>query len=122
METINLTKLASTLQAYKNCIASNNIDWREKHLEFIESECLKLPSGSGIDNGITFDFENSSPGKLIFSLGFHHMNDNGYYEGWTDHKLVITPTFGHFNIKITGPNKRQIKDYLYDLFYSLFTV
>lgn len=121
METIELTNFALTLQAYKNCIASNNVEWAEKHKEFLDKECEKLPHGSGLDKGVKFDFEKSDSTKLIFTTSFHHMND-GYYNGWTDHIIKITPTFGHFNLAIGGTDKDQIKEYLFDLFYSVFTV
>jgi hypothetical protein len=122
METIELGKLANTIQAYKSCIESNNIEWKDKHKDYIDLECKKLPHGSGLDAGVTLDLENSTPSKLIFDLSFHHMDDNGYYDGWTDHKLIVTPEFGHYHIKITGQNKREIKDYLSQLFYEVFTV
>jgi hypothetical protein len=45
------------------------------------------------------------------------MNENGFYNGWSDHKVIVTPSlaFG-MNIKITGENRNDIKDFLFDVF------
>jgi len=122
METINLTKLASIIAAYKNCVQANSKEWQEKHKDYIDSECEKLPSGSGIDSGTQLILEDCTPEKLVFTLDFHNMNENGYYDGWTSFKLIVTPSFSGYNLKITGKDRNQVKDYLYDLFYSLFSI
>lgn len=123
MKTINVKELASKLTAYKICQKVNNLDWEFKHKDAIELMLYNLPSGSGLDNGVKFDWNNSNADKLVFTFSYHHLNENGYYEGWTDHKLIITPSLA-FGIKmnITGKDKNQVKEYLYDTFNDLFTV
>lgn len=118
--TINLTDLSGTFEAYKSCQASKNDIWESKHEDRINKLLEPLPSGSGIDSGTQFNWEDSTPQKLIFTLGFHHMNKNGYYDGWTEHKLIVTPNFGGYDLKITGRDRNQIKDYLCSLFDSIF--
>ncbi len=81
-----------------------------------------LPSGSGIDAGMKFDWQTSTSNKLVFTFSFHHLNGGGYYDGWTEHKLILTPTFGYFDSNITGQNKNDVKDYLYDVFHSVFSI
>lgn len=78
-----------------------------------------LPSGSGFDDKIRVDYEKSKPDKIVLNANFHHMDDNGYYCGWSYHTIVITPSleFG-FNLKITGQDKRQIKDYISEFTYN----
>lgn len=122
MQKINVRKLAGTFNAFQNCVKSNNVEWKEKHEDSINAMLENLPSGSGIDSGTKFEWELSNPEKLVFSFGFHHMNDAGYYDGWTEHKAIITPSlyFG-ININITGKNRNMIKDYLTDLFNDTFT-
>jgi len=75
-----------------------------------------LPCGSGFDNGTSFDVEKSSPNKLIFNTSFHHMSEHGYYTRWTDHKVTVTPSFWGFNVKVSGVNYNQIKDYIAECF------
>ena len=55
----------------------------------------RLPSGSGFDSGCALDLDASRPNKLVIHFGFHHMNDVGYYVGWTHHLLVIRPVGFH---------------------------
>jgi len=113
--------IAGTLQAYQRCIETNNITWKDKHEEKLNKLVDQLPSGSGIDAGIELDFEKSKPNKLIFNFSFHFMDDCGMYDGWIDYKLTVIPDlYNDFSLWITGRNKREIKDYLYEIFdYAL---
>lgn len=82
--------------------------------EFHELEDM-LPSGSGIDSGCKID-PGSKPDRIIITFSYHFMNETGYY-GWEDYRLYITPSLAYdFNMRITGPNRQQIKDYFYDMF------
>ena len=112
--------IAIALQARTNCKDASH-PWFDKWTETIGRETGNLPSGSGIDNAPKFDFDKSTPEKLVFDFGYHHMNDGGYYDGWTDHQLIVTPSlqFG-FSLRITGRDRNQTKDYLYETFqYAL---
>ena len=114
--------LANKLAAYHNCLAVNNTEWANKHEDKIE-ELVKeyMPSGSGFDNGTIFDFENSTGEKLVFNTSFHHMNNNGFYDGWTEHKVIVRPSLMHgFTLRITGRNKREIKQYIHECFHTSF--
>lgn len=82
-----------------------------------------MPSGSGIDCGTKLDIEKSTPTKLVFTFDYHHMNEHGYYCGWTSHKLIVTPTFDDFDMQIIGQHPSKTKHqtdwfhaYLYDTF------
>jgi hypothetical protein len=111
-------QISNRLHAMINCERSGNSEWYSKHEEVIHDICKnEMPSGSGFDSGTTFDFDNSTPEKLIFKTSFHHMNDGGCYDGWTDHKVIVTPSleFG-FNIKVTGRDRNNIKDYIVEMF------
>lgn len=93
----------------------------QTHGEELSRDALKrlagmLPSGSGINCGTTIDYPLSTENKIVLLTSFHHMDDVGMYDGWTEHKLTITPTFTGFNIAITGRNRNDIKDYLCDVY------
>lgn len=95
--------------------------YKDVHEEAIEGYCELLPSGSGIDSGVKFNWGKSKPEKLIFDFAYHHMND-GQYDGWTEHSVIITPSLPNkFNLKITGRDRDDIKEYLYDVFNDVFT-
>ncbi len=106
--------IARSLGAYTRCAKETNHPWTEKHKDNIE-RIIKdnLPHGSGFDNGTTLDFDKSTDNKLVFNTAFHHMDDNGFYCGWTNHTVTVLPelSFG-FSLKISGANTRGIKEYI----------
>jgi hypothetical protein len=107
-------QIASLIQARENCIKANNAEWKERHSEALENiEKNYLPSGSGIDSGSKILIDECKPNLIVLFVEFHHMNENGFYDGWTEHKLFITPSLTNdFDIRITGRNRNDIKDYL----------
>ena len=65
-----------------------------------------LPSGSGFDAGCELDFLASHPSKVVIRFGYHHMNDLGYYVGWTHWKLEIRPLgFTDYSTRLTLDHK-----------------
>ena len=72
-----------------------------------------LPVGSGIVATEVISVTNK---KIVISFDYQHMNDNGYYDGWTHHEARITATFGGYTMYISGRNRNDIKDYLHELF------
>jgi thiaminase len=98
---------------------SNTPDHVKMARERLDTILKEAPSGAGIDNGTRLDDINSTSKKLIFHANFHHMNDAGYYEGWTEHMVIVTPCLMHgFNLQITGKDRNQIKDYLHEVYQN----
>jgi len=95
--------------------ASNAQRWRHHALALTRDH---MPSGSGIDSGTTLDLEISTENKLVFDAPFHHMNDAGMYDGWTDHAVTVTPCLAApgFRIYISGRDRNNIKEYLGELY------
>lgn len=91
------------------------IDDAESVLDYIEKNLL--PSGSGVDSGTQIDRDKSNPGKIVLSTSYHHMDEGGCYDGWTEHTVIVTPSFSGFDLRITGRNRNDIKDYLGDRYY-----
>ena len=112
------SEIASLVQARLNCINSGNTEWEAKHEEKILALVKEyLPSGSGIDCGTEIDLDASNPNKLVFNFSYHHMNDGGMYDGWTEHKAIVTPDLASgFSLTITGRNRNQIKEYLHEVY------
>lgn len=113
-------QLASLVQARKNCADGTNPEWFERHGE----NATKLtddhmPHGSGFDSGTKLDLDASSGERLVFHTEYHHMNEVGFYDGWTEHSVIVTPSlqFG-FTMRITGRNRNDIKEYMYDVFWE----
>ena len=110
-------EIAYIADAYNRCVETGNHEWAEKHgetLEWIRKQFL--PSGAGIDSGCEIVTDECRPDKIVLSFGYHHMNDAGMYDGWTQHKAIIKPAFRGLNICITGPNRNDVKDYLFEVF------
>jgi hypothetical protein len=75
------------------------------------------PSGSGIDTGTKL--ERSTSERIVLRCEFHHMNDAGYYTGWTSHTVIVKPSLcTGIEVSITGHDKNQIKEYLGDVYYQ----
>lgn len=110
------------MKFYQALVQNEN---RKRNLKFVDAAEImhkrlidELPSGSGFDSGtklISADYK-----KIVLQTAFHHMNDNGFYCGWTYHTIVIRPSF-LFDIEITisGANRSDIKDYIHECVYSL---
>ncbi len=103
--------IALTLTALLNCRKTAN---RAKLVEFARD---RLPRGAGLDKGTEIDIVASTPERIVLTTSFHHMDQDGGYNGWTDHEIIVTPSLGFgFNLRITGYNRNDIKPYLQDLF------
>jgi hypothetical protein len=114
-----IAELSATIEVLKSGRASP--EWQEKWRNRLDRLQDMLPSGSGIDNGTKIDFDRSSESKIVLTAGYHHMNDGGYYDGWTDHTITIRPTFRGIDITISGRNRNEIKDYLHDVYHTALT-
>jgi hypothetical protein len=110
------TLLATYIGARSNC--TTNPEWFQKWTDRVSDIMDHAPSGSGFDNGTEIDLERSNENKLVFTTDFHHMNSDGYYEGWTSHTVTVTPSFISLNIKVSGKNKNNIKDHIHQAFYD----
>lgn len=115
-------EIAICLQAMINCEASGNTEWFDRHEERIEELCKNhMPRGSGFDSGTTLDMDRSNPDRLVFTSAYHHMDENGYYDGWSDPVIVtVKPSlqFG-IDIRITGIRRKDrwsCTDYFYETF------
>ena len=116
------SKMANVIQARLNCIESKNDIWISKHEDTLNELIDLLPHGSGIDGKTTIDLEKSTGEKLILNVEFHHMNDVGLYDGWTQHKIIVTPSLMHgISMRITGINRNGIKEYFGDIFHIALT-
>ena len=108
--------IASTLTARQNCIKSGNAEWLEKHTATLRDLESFLPSGSGVDSGSRISEDESTGDKIVIDLGYHHMNDGGMYDGWTEHRVTVRPSlaFG-IVLSIGGRNRNDIKECLHEI-------
>lgn len=118
-------RIAQLLGAIANCERSNNQEWLERHQGQLDIITDMLPSGSGFDSGTTLEqIDNghgvSTPERLVFHTSYHHMNDGGYYDGWTEHNIIVTPSLQFsYNIRVTGKDRNDIKNYIAETFSEI---
>lgn len=109
--------LASLITAMENSSKSGNNEWHVRYsqrLSYLENNLL--PSGSGLDSGTQILIEKCKPNMLVFQTSFHHMNETGYYDGWTDHIVRVTAAFDGFDVSVSGRNRNFVKDHIADVF------
>lgn len=117
-----VAEIASRMAAIANCRKSGNTEWLKRHFAIVYMIVKEyLPHGSGIDSGVTIIDANCSENQLTFATSYHHMNEDGYYDGWTEHIIRVYPAFNGIRMTISGRNRNDIKEYLHDVFYTALT-
>lgn len=111
-----MTNLAGKISRVSQALKTCNEEWQEKHEKTLEKLLSQLPSGAGFDQGTRL--LDVSDTRLILQTAFHHMNENGHYVGWTDHKVTVIPTFQGLDIRVGGRNKNDVKDYIAEVFHD----
>lgn len=111
----------------------------EEYLEYIHR--MHFPSGSGFDNGcrLVAGWQNkyrddtsisgvtdtyTQYGSFHIVCDFHHMNDNGFYTGWTNHVFSVYPCIHDFDgwrSKIHGRDRNDIKNYIDEVMHETLT-
>jgi hypothetical protein len=118
------TELARLLIARVNCEKSGNTEWHEKHSARID-EILenKLPHGSGFDRKTTIYYTKSNDQKMVFYSSFHCMNENGYYDGWIEYKIIARASLScALTVDVIGREYHGgLKDYVADCFRDALT-
>lgn len=112
-----ISHIASTCDALHNCRAYNNEMWAKIHTETLQKLEQLLPSGSGVDAWTKILVDKSTRCAVYLETSFHHMNEAGFYDGWTEHTIKVSPEFDGFDLRISGKNRNQIKEYLGELFH-----
>lgn len=110
--------IASRVDAMLRCQKDGNTEWFEKHGDAIDELVRRhLPHGSGFDRGVTFDNVRSTGERLVFNTAFHHMDENGFYDGWSDHSVSVRPSLAlGFTLHVSGRDRNDIKEYIADTF------
>ena len=108
--------IGTAAPAMERAGASGNDEWCGRWGRILDNIFANImPSGSGFDAGTKM--VRASDREIVMSAGFHHMNENGYYDGWTEHTIRARATFGGFDITVSGRDRNGIKDYIADTFH-----
>lgn len=113
-----IENLVSFTDALHNSLKNENKEWEHRWRLRITKLLTKLPSGRGFDRTLVEDVTDR---KVSFVTSFHHMNENGAYDGWTHHKVSAEATLVGLKVVVTGPNRNDIKAYIHDVFHDVLT-
>lgn len=113
--------LAHKLEAIRNCVKSENGEWKLRHeMEARNVIDNLMPHGSGIDGMVNLD-TNGGGRFLTFHSSYHAMDDNGFYDRWIDFTVHVTPTLlGEPVVVVKGRFGKyaDLKDDIADRFLS----
>ena len=79
-----------------------------------------LPSGSGFDGDISID-EKSTDEKIIIRVEYHHMDINGFYDGWSTFKVIITASMA-YNYCMQVKGESVVRKYFYHVGFDDFVI
>ena len=79
-----------------------------------------LPSGSGFDGDISID-EKSTDEKIIIHVEYHHMDINGFYDGWSTFKVIITASMA-YNYCMQVKGESVVRKYFYHMGFDDFVI
>ena len=104
-------------QKIARVVSQENWAKRTKELSLLNE---LLPKGNGIQRqlGLPVILLESTKKRIVIDTAYRHTYDSyDTTSRWTVHQVVITPSFeGEIDIRITGKNVNNVKDYLYDVF------
>lgn len=102
-------------QKIARVVSQKNTPKKAKELALLEK---LLPIGNGVETGCVILLK-STEKRIEVDTAYWHPNYSYETSRWTEHQVVITPSFeGEINIRITGKNENNVKDYLYDIFHE----
>jgi hypothetical protein len=113
-----LNVLAKTILARKHCLETGNREWLGNWDNCIQDIMETAPSGSGFDSGTELAIDESGRDRLTFYTAFHHMDEYGGYDGWTDHRVVVKADLvSDCAVRVSGRDRNEIKDYIAETFH-----
>ena len=108
---------AMAQQALVNCQDSGNVKWQGRWLERMEQLTKALPHGSGLNGKVEF-IGSASEDKLTISAEYQHMDESGYYTGWSTYIITVRATFYGLNVTVKGRKDNDLREYLGELFHN----
>lgn len=116
-----MTTAASTLAICTRARRTCNPDWSAAHQERIDHVLGKwLPHGSGFDQTPELAEDATKPGVVVLKVPYHHMNEHGFYDGWSVYTVRACATFDGHDVRVTGGRKAE-HDYIAEQYrHALF--
>ena len=104
------------------------VDWNPTVGEYLDSKNKQvdelidkyMPSSSGFDGKIELD-EKSTDEKIIIHVEYHHMDINGFYDGWSTFKVIITASMA-YNYCMQVKGESVVRKYFYHVGFDDFVI
>ena len=119
MKTTLVQAIMQCWHAANRCREYNNAEWYPRWVIRLQSLYQLLPSGSGVDNGT--QVRDVQSWKLSLNVAFHHMDDSGMYDGWSNYVITVRPDWDSVRINVSGPDRNGTKEYLAQLYHATLT-
>jgi hypothetical protein len=110
-------RIASIIGWQENLIKGKNDDqisqwFPETHNQLGAIENDYLMHGSGFDAGTCiFPYPESKPDRIVGHTAFHHMDEYGGYDDWSEFDFVVTPTLQSPGYRLRIIEKDIIRKY-----------
>lgn len=81
-----------------------------------------LPNGSGFDDYPSI--AEVSDSEVIIVIRYHPMSEYGYYEGWIEERLRITPSISHtYKSELTDNSGAEegVREYILDTYHEVLS-
>jgi hypothetical protein len=110
----------SIQQAIDNCKRSGNNEWEERWRVRLDKLIDHVPTWSGttLKRG---DVDVTSA-AIRYDVSYHHMNDTGHWDGWTEHTITVRPAFHGVNVRVSGRDRNDVKDMIHEAVNHAFTL
>jgi hypothetical protein len=109
-------KMASLLAEYNKYIGENE-QKRMLRRAIEEFVAEYMPKGGGWKDGTSIDLTESNDSEIVLRGTYYHVISYGNYGAPTEHKILIDASLSRgFKVKVTGRDKNDVKDELYERF------
>ena len=124
-----IEKIATLISAIRNCRKTCNREWEQRHQILLDCIIERyLPDGAGFDRGTQLSSRqwaialertgkmDTYPALIWFQTAFHHMDQYGGFAQWTEHEVIVRPSFVGVNIQVKRKNLNGIKEFIAEEF------
>jgi hypothetical protein len=109
--------LSSTAIAVHNCRQSGNKEWQSIWEDVLANAEEELPHGSGFDfYPVVTDLNKVTDRHFTIFGRYHAMDENGYYDGWSDYTIHVWATFDGVAVTCVGGGKHN--EYIRERFWE----
>lgn len=109
----------SCKMARDNCVTSGNTEWEVRWRARLDKLVDHVPTWSGMPlrlSGIEIKQD-----AIRYEVSYHHMNQTGHYDGWTEHTVTVRPAFGGVVVRISNRDRNGVKDDIHEAVEYAFT-